>query len=75
MIRKIRVSRELIDEFFRDGYRRAFSVSNGVPEAFSLLNIELEKDAAIFWFAPKDETHAVDDSHPIITTYPDPEVG
>ena len=75
MIRKIRVARCLINDFFRNGDHARFNLSNGVPDGLDLFKIDLEEDAAVFWFGPREEVHSIDDSVPIIETFPETDSG
>ncbi len=69
-IRVIRVSRPLIDEFFRDGWKEGATLSMGIPENFQIINVAMEERAVVFWFAPRcdsEKVYAVDDTAPIFT--------
>jgi hypothetical protein len=75
MIRKVRVSRELVEEIMADGYEHtAFRISCGIPKGHKLFKVDFNGETILFWFGPQ-ETTDVDDSLPRVDTFPFPKEG
>ena len=49
-VRKIRVNKFLIEEFFRDGLKRAHTLSNGISDNHYFFKVDTEGDDVCFWF-------------------------
>lgn len=67
-IREIVVSGALVSEFFRDGYKAAHYLTNGLPEGYCLFDAHMDHDGNLrMRFAPgKTAIDVIDDTTPVL---------